>query len=109
MVSTPPSQNGNCSVTSSGLAISVECRFILRFQVTVQINDIHLVNVLHASTSMDQQPEATLQVPEIGEYLVTVLPFEKESGIMLGMALPYLHNVTEGNISDYDHCIIRVT
>ena len=92
----------NCTVTSHVRLITVECSFPGRFQVTVLSSAIDRVSVLHVNTSMDPQTPVTVQVPENGEYLVTVLPFLDGMGILSGMKLFQIHMVddtptTQGN------------
>ncbi len=78
------------------------------FQITAQINDIDRVSILHVnSSSMDPQTPTTVQVPENGEYLVTVHSFQDGIGILSGKEFSQIRNIvddgptTPGNSCSY--------
>ncbi len=76
-------QSQNCGMSSHVGLITVMCNF--PFQMTVRINDIDRVNVLHINTTTDTQTPVTVQVMESGEYLVTVFPIQDGVGILTGV------------------------
>ena len=71
------------------------CTSFPRFQITVQINDMEEVNILHVGTSMDPQTPASVQVMENGEYQVIVLPIHEEMGILTGMEFSQIYTVED--------------
>lgn len=56
------------------------------------------VGTLYTDTSIDYQTPAMIQVPETGEYLVTVLPFQDERRILSGVTFSQIHRVTVSSV-----------
>ncbi len=85
----------NCEITSRAGMITAMCNF--PFQMTVQINDIDEVNVLHINTTMDTQTPVTVEVRRNSEYRITVFPLQAGLGILSGMAFSQIIiNETQG-------------
>ena len=67
------------------------------------------MSILHVNTSMDPHTPATLQVPENGEYLVTVLPIEDEGGVLSGgiVSQPLVVEAIDSGMDLYLYNIFR--